>query len=96
MEVKLYTIRDTVAGECGPVFTAKNDGVAVRQACLLLHEPSLDVSDYALYCIGTFDVESMEFKDKTPHEIDIIIPYKAFQEKMETVNAVNTFIKEVK
>jgi len=96
MEVKLYTIRDLVAGECGPVFTAKNDGVAIRQACLLLHEPSLDVSDYALYCIGTFDTESMEFIDKTPHEIDIIIAYKAFSERMETVNAKNTYIKEVK
>ena len=96
MEVKLYTIRDLVAGECGPVFTAKNDGVAIRQACMLLHEPTLDVSDYALYCIGTFDVESMEFKDKTPHEIDIIIAYKAFQERMETVNAMSTYIKEVK
>ena len=96
MEVKLYTIRDTVAGECGPIFTAKNDGVAIRQACLLLHEPSLDVSDYALYCLGTFETESMEFSDKTPHEIDILMSYKAFCERMETVDTRNTYIKEVK
>ena len=96
MEVKLYTIRDLVAGECGPMFTAKNDGVAIRQACMLMSEPSLDINDYSLYCVGTFDTESMEFRDKTPHEIDIVIPFKAFQERLETFEAQKTFIKEVK
>ena len=28
---RLYTVRDLVAEENGPIFTAKNDGVALRQ-----------------------------------------------------------------
>ena len=46
-KVKLYVIRDLVAGECGPVFCAINDGVAVRQSCILMHDV-IYINDYAL------------------------------------------------
>ena len=58
---KLYVVRDLVAGEAGPVFTAKNDGIAIRQTCQLLHG-CIDVNDYALYQVGTIDTEEMEIQ----------------------------------
>ena len=60
---KLYVVRDLVAGEAGPVFTAKNDGIAIRQTCQLLHG-CIDVNDYALYQVGTIDTEEMEILPK--------------------------------
>ena len=94
-EVKLYSIRDLVAGECGPIFTAKNDGVAIRQVCMMMHDV-VDVEDYALYCVGTFDTEEMVLVDKTPHEIDFHFIYSQYVKKLEELKAKNTYISEVK
>ena len=94
-EVKLYSIRDLVAGECGPIFTAKNDGVAIRQVCAMMHDV-VDVADYALYCVGTFDTEEMVLVDKTPHEIDFHFIYSQYVKKLEELKAKNTYISEVK
>ena len=93
MQVKLYTIRDLVAGECGPIFVSKNDGLAVRQSCQLLAGVN-DVAEYSLYCVGTFDTENMEMVEKVPHEIEFHLPYKAYMERLETMQAKQTFIKE--
>ena len=93
-ELKLYSIRDLVAGECGPIFTAKNDGVAIRQVCMMMHEV-VDVEDYALYCVGTFDTEEMVLVDKTPHEVDFHFLYKQYCTKLEELKAKNTYISEV-
>lgn len=95
MQIKLYVIRDFVAGEAGPVFTAKNDDLAVRSACGLMHGV-VDISDYSLYCIASFDTETMELTDKCPYAIDFTIAYKAYCEKLETMIARNTYVKEVK
>ena len=94
-EVKLYSIRDLVAGECGPIFTAKNDGVAIRQVCMMMHDV-VDVADYALYCVGTFDTEEMVFMEKTPYEVDFYILYKQYFQKLEELKARQTYISEVK
>lgn len=93
MQVKLYTIRDLVAGECGPIFVAKNEALAVRQSCQLLAGVN-NVVEYSLYCVGTFDTETMEMVDKVPHEIEFHLPYKAYMERLETMQAKQTFIKE--
>ena len=70
-EIKLYSIRDLVAGECGPIFTAKNDAVAVRQVCMIMHDVA-DIDDYALYCVGTFDPEEMVLVDEPSYLIGIV------------------------
>ena len=93
-ELRLYSIRDLVAGESGPVFTAKNDGVAIRQVCMMMHDV-MDVDDYALYCVGTFDTEEMVLVDKTPHEVDFHFLYKRYCTKLEELKAKNTYISEV-
>ena len=94
-EVKLYSIRDLVAGECGPIFTAKNDGVAIRQVCMMMHDV-VDVNDYALYCVGTFDVEEMVLVDKTPHEVDFHFLYAQYCKNSKSLRLKNTYISEVK
>ena len=94
-EVKLYSIRDLVAGECGPIFTAKNDGVAIRQVCAMMHDV-VDVADYALYCVGTFDIEEMVLVDKTPYEIDFHFLHAQYSKKIEEIKARQTYISEVK
>ena len=93
-ELKLYSIRDLVAGECGPIFTAKNDVVAIRQVCMMMHDV-VDVEDYALYCVGTFDTEEMVLVDKTPHGVDFHFLYKQYCTKLEELKAKNTYISEV-
>lgn len=56
--MKVYSIFDRVAKECGPLFTAKNDDVAVRNFNnLLVSERVCNHSDYMLYCLGEFDPE---------------------------------------
>ena len=84
-----------VAGECGPIFTAKNDGVAIRQVCMMMHDVA-DIDDFALYCVGTFDPEEMVLVDKTPHEIDFHFNYSQYAKKLEELKAKNTYISEVK
>lgn len=62
MKVNIYTIYDVLAEECGPVFQAKNDSVACRAVDAMLKEVSgTAISDYHLYCLGSFETESRIF-----------------------------------
>lgn len=55
--MRLYTIYDNVALEAGPLFPAKNDGVAWRQFQQLLAE-TYNKEDYSLLYCGDFDTDS--------------------------------------
>ncbi len=62
MKVNIYTIYDKVAEECGPVFQAKNDLVAVRMLKSMVSEnPNIPVDEYEVYCLGEFDTEKRTF-----------------------------------
>ena len=62
MKVNIYTIYDKVACEAGPIFQAKNDGVAFRCFMSLIKDTANVVpSDYDVYCLGEFDTESRSF-----------------------------------
>ncbi len=62
MKVNIYTIYDKVACECGPIFQAKNDGVAFRCFMSLMKDtPTVSPSDYDVYCLGVFDTEARSF-----------------------------------
>ena len=91
---KLYVVRDLVAGEAGPVFTAKNDGIAIRQTCQLLHG-CIDVNDYALYQVGTIDTEEMEIQPEIK-QISFEQLYSFYKDKLEELKARETYISEVK
>lgn len=62
MKVNIYTIYDILAKECGPIFQAKNDDVAVRAFYSLLSDtPNTMANEYEIYCLGEFDTEARSF-----------------------------------
>lgn len=55
----LYVIRDKVAAESGPIFEAKNDGLALRQySYLMANQKGASPGDFELRCLGTIDHET--------------------------------------
>ena len=55
----LYSIEDKIANEFGPVFQAKNDGVAKRMYVQTMQgDRILYADDYRLWSVGEFDVET--------------------------------------
>lgn len=55
----IYSIKDFVAGEFGPIFQAKNDQVAMRQWGNLIESQQIkNQSEYGLFRLGTYDCES--------------------------------------
>lgn len=57
MDQKLYVIYDKLAEESGPIFTAKNDMVALRQYSHLIKDVE-NQNDYSLECVGVYDPRS--------------------------------------
>lgn len=60
MTYNLYTIYDKVSKECGPVFQAKNFGVAKRYLEDMIKNNPIKLDEYALYQLATFDSESFK------------------------------------
>lgn len=56
MKYGMYTLFDRVAEECGPVWIAKTDAVAVRNA--RIHTKEVAQDDYRLLCVGYFETSS--------------------------------------
>lgn len=56
----MYTIYDKVAQEAGPVFLAKNNGVALRMVQNSPEFKNMNLGDFALYLVGTYDSEAFE------------------------------------
>lgn len=70
--MNLYTIYDKVAKEAGPIFEAKNDGVALRQITDMVKNQAIKISEYHLVKLGTFDKETVEIKPlKSTEAIDM-------------------------
>ena len=79
MKVNVYTIYDTVAKECGPIYQAKNHDVASRGFKSLISDtPNVNVSDYDLYCLGEFDTEKCSF-------VPLAVPSQIFVDNSEVV-----------
>lgn len=57
MIIKLYCCYDVVAGEAGPIFQAKNDGVALRQFQNLMNREGIIKEDYELRYLADYDTE---------------------------------------
>lgn len=59
-EYGLYVMYDAVAEECGPVYSAKNDGTAMRAYRQLLQQVDrVDVDAYKLYRIARYNTFTM-------------------------------------
>ena len=59
MNTELYTIYDKVAQEAGPIFQAKNLHVAMRYVNEMIKDNKLNLHEYDLVRLGSFDSESM-------------------------------------
>lgn len=52
-QMNIYSIYDKVAGECGPLFEAANDGVAIRKFRQVMESASIEEKgDYQLLMVG--------------------------------------------
>jgi hypothetical protein len=70
MEMRLYVIYDKVAQESGPLFSAVNDGVAIRNFRGILKDvTAVDKDSYRLFFIGTYDNVKMNLVESMPDEI---------------------------
>jgi len=65
--MKLYTIRDQVAGFFINPYCAANDGVAKRMFISSLSDSFPHRSDFSLHCIGTFNDETGQLTAENPH-----------------------------
>lgn len=75
MILNFYVIWDKVAKEAGPVFQAKNDGVARRNVIHLLEKVAdFDRPAYELKRICSFDNALMEIFDITKEKVDLEFP----------------------
>lgn len=75
MVVNFYVIWDKVAKEAGPVFQAKNDGVARRNVNNILEKVAdFDQAAYELRKICSFDNEKVEVCNIRNEVIDLEIP----------------------
>ncbi len=59
MNTEIFTIYDKVAQEAGPLFQAKNLYVAMRYVNEMIKENKINLSEYDLVRLGSFDSESM-------------------------------------
>lgn len=71
MREGIFTVYDRVAAEGGPPFTAKNEGVALRQYDKLLEQyPNMNPGDFRLYRIANWDSEDMKvYSLDSPKEV---------------------------
>lgn len=68
--MKLYTIFDRVAEESGPVFEAKNDGVALRKfQALALNTEGAQPDDFKLLSVGEIDHDIQKISQTEIKEI---------------------------
>lgn len=73
MLTKLYTIRDKVAEESGPIFQAKNDAIASRQFQQVISK-SESPRDYVLIRIGEFETErTLLTALQVPEEVELSV-----------------------
>lgn len=70
-EMSLYMVYDRVAEVAGPVFEARNDGVAMRQYRNLMKDAAeVDRESYWLYRVGSVDHKAMKIVAEEPLRIE--------------------------
>lgn len=69
MKNRLYVIFDRVAEESGPIFEAKNDGVAYRMYEKYMDGKDVEREEFKLLKVGTFDHDSNELVAYGPLDV---------------------------
>lgn len=85
MTYNIYTIYDKVSKECGPVFQAKNFGVAKRYLEDMVKNNPIKLDEYTLYQIGSYDTESGKLFSQSIISWDLS---EIFGDTVETVEEV--------
>lgn len=71
MKTRLYTIYDNVKQESNQIQQYKNDAEALRvfahSLSALTDQSPAKPDDFSLFCLGTFDTETMDIQPMTPH-----------------------------
>ena len=101
MNIELFTIYDTVAQEAGPIFQAKNLSVAMRYVNEMIKDNKLNLHEYDLVRLGSFDSESMflsVFPKADAVELSNCVTFaedaKEFMESNATEDDLKEFNKE--
>lgn len=79
--LNLYVVYDKVAGEAGPVYTAKNDAVARRMYAGLVEREGINRDEYLLIHIGQYD--NIGTLDQLPYVVSAtyIVPEEVTNEQ---------------
>ena len=99
MNTELFTIYDKVAQEAGPIFQAKNLYVAMRYVNEMIKDNKINLSEYDLVRLGTFDSESMflsVFAKADAVELSNVSTYVDDANEFMKVNATEEDYKEFK
>lgn len=75
MKMPIYTVYDSVAQDSGPVFEARNDGIAIRYFRQLIDKENIPPEDYVLFRLGEFDHEAMKL-EVLPSAIRVPVPVR--------------------
>lgn len=71
MRMNMYVVVDKVAEESGPIFEAKNHGVAIRSYNQITSKSKVPSNEYSLLCLGIFDHDNNKmYPIDPPDEID--------------------------
>ena len=98
---ELFTIYDKVAQEAGPIFQAKNLYVAMRYVKDMIKDNNINLTEYDLVRLGSFDSESMSLcvlSKADAVELSNVATYvddaKEFMETNATEDDLKEFNKE--
>ena len=88
MKTELFTIYDKVAEEVGPIFQARNMGVAARYIREMFNQnKDIVASDYDVICLGTFDSEDVKLTESTmPYFTSSMLNYINYAEDTDNIS----------
>lgn len=72
MKMAIYALWDRLAEEAGPIWTARNDAVAIRNALIASKGQDVNQQDFFLYCIGEYDTEKVRLTEFEPRQVPMI------------------------
>ena len=97
MNTELFTIYDKVAQEAGPIFQAKNLYVAMRYVKDMIKDNKINLAEYDLVRLGSFDSESMSISVLSKAdavELSNVSTYVDDANEFMKVNATEDDLKE--
>ncbi|MCL2440319.1 MAG: hypothetical protein FWD14_01130 [Treponema sp.] len=71
--MQIYAIYDTIAQELGPIFEAKNDEVARRQAIYSLGKQNVNPKEFWVYRLGEIirNDDKFEIRGLSPEKLEV-------------------------